>query len=169
MIAEEYSERMKIPMVYWLQCEKKWDFPTKIDGSLLIYLPSQSVDCVGWASYIQWLKSRKNQVEWHKSSDSYNHQWKNYRQVGNFGDSAIWWTIKQVESNWRSCRYLQAVSIHKFKIYKTVSRPRVNKSLERNFIKVILTKNQGRGKENKEWMCWVKSDSLLHREVQCSP
>ena len=27
-------------------------------------------------------------------------------QVGNFGDGAVWWAIKQAESNWRSCRYL---------------------------------------------------------------
>jgi len=31
-----------------------------------------------------------------------------------------------------------------------MSMPRVDKSLEQNFIKVILTKDQGRGKENKE-------------------
>ena len=55
---------------------------------------------------------------------------KNYGQVGNFGDGAIWWTIKQVECNWRSCRCLQVMSIHKFKVYKTVSRPEVNKSSE---------------------------------------
>ena len=42
------------------------------------------------------------------------------------------------------------VSIHKFSIYKAVSRPRVNKSLEQDFIKVILTKDQERGKRNKE-------------------
>ena len=42
------------------------------------------------------------------------------------------------------------VSIHKFRVYKAVSRPRVNKSLERDFIKVILTKDQGRGKGNNE-------------------
>jgi len=39
------------------------DFPAKMDGSLSTYLPSQSVDCVGQASYIQGPKSRKNQVE----------------------------------------------------------------------------------------------------------
>ena len=42
------------------------------------------------------------------------------------------------------------VSIHKFRVYKTVSRPRVNESLEQDFIKVILTKDQGRSKGNKE-------------------
>ena len=42
------------------------------------------------------------------------------------------------------------VSIYKFRVYKVVSRPRVNKSSEQNFIKMILTKNQGRSKGNKE-------------------
>ena len=42
------------------------------------------------------------------------------------------------------------VSIHKFKVYKAMSRPRVNESLEQDFIKVILTKDQGRSKENKK-------------------
>jgi len=42
------------------------------------------------------------------------------------------------------------VSIHKFKVYKAVSRPGVDESSERNFIKVILTKDQGRSKRNKE-------------------
>ena len=45
---------------------------------------------------------------------------------------------------------LQMVSIHKFRIYKAVSRPGVNKSLEQDFIKVILTKDQGRSKENEK-------------------
>ena len=94
---------------------------------------------------------------------------KNYGQVGNFGDGAVWWTIKQAVSNQRSCRCLQMVSIHKFKVYKAMSRPRVDESSERDFIKMILTKNQKRGKRNKEWMCWVELDLLLHREVQHSP
>ncbi len=34
-------------------------------------------------------------------------------------------------------------------IYKAVSRPRVNESIEQNFIKVILTKDQKRDKGNK--------------------
>ena len=34
-------------------------------------------------------------------------------------------------------------------IYKAVSRPRVNESIEQNFIKVILTKDQKRDKRNK--------------------
>jgi len=42
------------------------------------------------------------------------------------------------------------VIIHKFKVYKAVSRPRVDKSSEQNFIKVILTKDQERNKGNKE-------------------
>ena len=94
---------------------------------------------------------------------------KNYGQVGNFGDGAVWWTIKQAESNQRSCRCLQIVSIHKFRVYKAMSRPRVDESSEQDFIKMILTKNQERGKRNKEWMCWVELDLLLYREVQHSP
>ena len=50
-------------MICWLQYEEEQYFSTKIDGSLLIYLLSQSVDCVGQASYIQGPKSRKNIVE----------------------------------------------------------------------------------------------------------
>ena len=47
MIAEGYQEITEMPIVCWPQYESKQDFPTKIDKSLLIYLPSQSVDCVG--------------------------------------------------------------------------------------------------------------------------
>ena len=57
-----------------------------------------------------------------------------------------------------------------------MSRSRVNESSEWNFIKVILTKDQGRNKENKEWMRIGKSrgiksrwDLLLHRKVWCGP
>jgi len=42
------------------------------------------------------------------------------------------------------------VGIHKFGVYKVVSRPRVNESSEWSFIKVILTKDQERDKRNKE-------------------
>ena len=84
-------------------------------------------------------------------------------------DSTVWWTIKQAESNWRSCGYLQVVSIYKFQVYKVISKSRVNKSSEWDFIKMILIKNQERSKRNKAWMCWVRQDSLLHREVQCGP
>ena len=42
------------------------------------------------------------------------------------------------------------VSIYKFRVYKTMSGPGVDKSLERDFIKVILTKDQERSKGNKE-------------------
>ena len=38
-----------------------------------------------------------------------------------------------------------------------MSRPRVNKSLEQDFIKVILTKDQGKSKGNKKWMRVGKS------------
>jgi len=45
------------------------------------------------------------------------------------------------------------VSIHKFGVYKAMSRPGVNESSEQDFIKVILTKNQERSKErvNEDW------------------
>jgi len=42
------------------------------------------------------------------------------------------------------------VSIHRFEVYKAMSRPGVDKSLEWDFIKVILTKNQERSKGNKK-------------------
>ena len=92
---------------------------------------------------------------------------KYYGQVGNFGDSAVWWTIKQAESNQRSCRCLQVVSIHKFRVYKTMSRPRVDKSSEWDFIKVILTKDQGRGKGNNEWMRIGKSRCVESNQTCC--
>ena len=38
-------------------------FFCKMNRSLLTHLPSQSVDCVRWVSYIQGPKSRKNQAE----------------------------------------------------------------------------------------------------------
>ena len=92
---------------------------------------------------------------------------KNYGQVGNFGDDAVWWTIKQAESNQRSYRCLQVVSIHKFRVYKAVSRPRVDKSSEQDFIKIILTKDQGRGKRNKEWMRIRKSGCVESNQTCC--
>jgi len=42
------------------------------------------------------------------------------------------------------------VSIHKFRVYKTMSGPGVDESSEWDFIKVILTKDQGRSKGNKK-------------------
>ena len=42
------------------------------------------------------------------------------------------------------------VSIHKFSVYKAMSRLRVDESLERDFIKVILIKDQERSKGNKK-------------------
>ena len=42
------------------------------------------------------------------------------------------------------------VSTYKFRVYKVMSRLGVNESLEQGFIKVILTKDQGRSKGNKE-------------------
>ena len=92
---------------------------------------------------------------------------KYYGQVGNFGDGAVWWTIKQVESNWRSCGCLQVVSIHKFRVYKTVSRPRVDESSEWDFIKVILIKDQGRSKGNKKWMRIRKSRCVESNWTRC--
>ena len=74
MIVEGCPKRMEIPMVCWLQHKKERDFPTKMNRSLLTHLPSQSVDCARQASYIQGPKSRKNQAEWHRSPDLYNHQ-----------------------------------------------------------------------------------------------
>ena len=93
--------------------------------------------------------------------------WKNHEQVGNLRDSAVWWTIKQAESNWRSCRCLQMVSIHKFRVYKAVSRPGVDESSERDFTKVILTKNQGRSKRNKKWMRIRKSRCIESNQTHC--
>jgi len=42
------------------------------------------------------------------------------------------------------------VSIHKFRVYKVVSKPGVDESSKWDFIKVILTKDQGRSKGNKK-------------------
>ena len=52
------------------------------------------------------------------------------RQVSSFGDGAVWWTIKQAEGNQRSCGCLQVVNVHKFRVYKTMSKPKVNEILE---------------------------------------
>ena len=49
------------------------------------------------------------------------------------------------------------MSIHKFRVYKTMSRPGVDKSSEWDFIKVILTKDQGRSKGNEKRMRIRKS------------
>ena len=46
LIVERYQRMTEMPMVCWLQHEKEQDFPTKINRSLLTYLPSQSVNCV---------------------------------------------------------------------------------------------------------------------------
>ena len=42
------------------------------------------------------------------------------------------------------------VSIYKFRVYKAISRPRVDESLKWDFIKVILIKDQERSKRNKK-------------------
>ena len=49
------------------------------------------------------------------------------------------------------------VSIHKFRVYKIMSRPRIDESSERDFIKMILTKDQGRSKGNEKGMRIRKS------------
>ena len=92
---------------------------------------------------------------------------KYYGQVGNFGDGAVWWTIKQAESNRRSCGCLQVVIIHKFRVYKTMSRSRVDESSERDFIKVILTKDQGRSKGNEKWVRIRKSGCVELNRTRC--
>ena len=53
-------------------------------------------------------------------------------------------------NRWRATGGVVDVFRHKFRVYKTMSRPRVDESLERDFIKVILTKDQGRSKRNKK-------------------
>jgi len=61
------------------------------------------------------------------------------------------------------------VSIYKFWIYKTISRPGVDKSLEWDFIKVILTKNQGRSEGDKKRMQIGKSRYVeLNRTYCCT-
>ena len=55
------------------------------------------------------------------------------------------------------------VSIHKFRVYKTMSRPGVNKSLECDFIKVILTKDQERSKGVRE----TKSGCIELNRTHC--
>ena len=48
-----------------------------------------------------------------------------------------------------------------------MSRPGVDKSLEWDFIKVILTKNQERDKWNKEWMRIGKSKYIKLNRTHC--
>ena len=59
------------------------------------------------------------------------------------------------------------VSIHKFRVYKTISRPGVDESLERDFIKVILTKDQGRSKGNEKGMRIRKSGCVESNWTRC--
>jgi len=42
------------------------------------------------------------------------------------------------------------VNIYELQVYKTVNRPRVNKSSKLDFIKMVLTKNQEKSQKNKE-------------------
>ena len=113
-----------------------------------------------------WIKNLFNKSE--LASEIYTiTSRKNYRQVSNFRDSAVWWTIKQAESNWKSCECLQVVDIHKYWVYKAISRPKVNKSSEWDFIKVILTKNQGKSKGDKKWMRIRKSRYIELNGTHC--
>ena len=59
------------------------------------------------------------------------------------------------------------VSIHKFRVYKAISRPGVEKSSEWDFIKVILIKDQERSKRNKEWMRIGKSGCIELNWTYC--
>ena len=71
-----------------------------------------------------------------------------------------------MESNQRSCRCLQVVSIYKFQVYKAISRLRVDKSSEQDFIKVILTKDQGRIKRNKKGMR-IRNSGYIESDRTC--
>ena len=57
------------------------------------------------------------------------------------------------------------VSIHKFRVYKTM--PRINESSEWDFIKMILTKNQGRSKGNEKGMRIRKSGCVESNWTRC--
>ena len=59
------------------------------------------------------------------------------------------------------------VSIHKFRVYKTMSGPGVDESSERDFIKVILTKDQGRSKRNEKGMRIRKSGCVESNWTRC--
>ena len=59
------------------------------------------------------------------------------------------------------------VSIHKFRVYKTMSRPGVDESSERDFIKVILTKDQERSKGNEKRMRIRKSGCVELNWTRC--
>ena len=59
------------------------------------------------------------------------------------------------------------VSIHKFRVYKTMSGPGVDESSERDFIKVILTKDQGRSKGNEKGMRIRKSGCVESNWTRC--
>ena len=56
---------------------------------------------------------------------------------------------------------------NKLRVYKTMSRPRVDESLERDFIKVILTKDQGRSKGNEKRMRIRKSKCVESNWTRC--
>ena len=59
------------------------------------------------------------------------------------------------------------VSIHKFRVYKTMSRPGIDESSERDFIKMILTKDQGRSKGNEKGMRIRKSGCVESNWTHC--
>jgi len=61
------------------------------------------------------------------------------------------------------------MSIHKFRVYKTMSKSGVDEGLERDFIKMILTKDQERSKRNKKEMRIRKSRCVeLDRTYCCT-
>ena len=138
-----------------------------MDRSLLIHLPSQSVDCVRQASCIQELKSRKNQAEWHRSPDSYNHQWKKLWASWQFQRCCYLINHQTSREQLEELQMFSSGEYHKFWVYKTISRPGVDKSSEQNFIKVILTKNQRRSNVTNfiqlvspQPVCWFSQTKL---------
>ena len=68
-----------------------------------------------------------------------------------------------MKGNWRSCRCLQVVNIHKFQVYKAISRLKVNKSSKQDFIKVILTKDQERSEGDKKQM-WIRKSRYVESD-----
>ena len=58
----------------------------------------------------------------------------------------------------------RVVSIHKFWVYKAISRSRVNKSSEQNFIKI---KDQERDEGNKEWIRIGKNKCIKWDGTHC--
>ena len=59
------------------------------------------------------------------------------------------------------------VSIHKFQVYKVISRPRIDESLKWNLVKIILTKNQEKNKKDKERVRIRKSRYIELDKTYC--